>query len=1007
MLIDPAADSLPIASKRDEHSQQVQSDDNTSLAHFALAFRQAKVAMAAERDSVGLEAFARFELDMPQRVAVLQAKLQAHKWFHGVPIGAICVCPKSTSSDSPAAAEDQDVVRIGTSTRHQLSVSVRLLLEPTPEFSMVEVLYLWKFGAALEALLDGSCVGYRLKRVNRGHQMDRFSRGVYEFWPQAFARYRDEPIEAASAALQRGERLMIVSTDIASFFDSIDPSFMLTREFLARLKLTASQNEIVFDAADYYDATSSLLARYADYRNLRKTLGAFDEPQRGIPIGSLVSRVIANVALAGFDRHVQAVPGVSLYRRYVDDIVIVRTVQEPLTRDQLLRETFPEYLKSDKQTDDTFAAPEIGSRFSIKRSKTRIHDLAGPTGIDFLDAVRKSFSAVSSERRAFVGDVERLTSEIQGLDLFEDGTEGLSRIPRLRDADRFTLKRYISSSLVKGLERCALLLTKGEANNHLEIHSQRLLAVVDADAHIEDFNLVLDLLRVALMSDSQGVAHNLDNWLAQRAIEMTARALKFTWKEQVLLEKETAQAIERYLERRIYEAKARACSWIGAAPRSDEGLGKLALLLRQADLRHLDRESDFQVFGAPDPGSETCLFQLNAPLVRHKLQAIESFLERARVLQIPCWMNVSAVSLLLSVKPPSYTDVSRLLLTHALEHSTNQQIGHEIDQCVDAMRGTQYALRAPTITLQQTSDRLTTVKLEGKNTHTIRVILSSLPVSKEAFSEAIAGTPILSLSRLIALDRALRDARDASRRAQGNKSLVLLPELAVPQRWVRALMEFANRERLAMIAGVEYSRTASERLVNQAVGLFPLQRKAATAALLWTKRHPARGEAMALRTAGRSFPEATRAPRFVVDGPYGRLGVLICSELLEAAALAALSGGIELLCVPAWNDDTGSFDHAAHAAASALVHSFVCVSNNAEASDSRVVGPVREPRHERDWCRVIHRGESRVVWADLPIEHLRRFHNDDQANADGVSEATKDSRTFRPLPPGWPKQTRE
>jgi predicted amidohydrolase len=145
-------------------------------------------------------------------------------------------------------------------------------------------------------------------------------------------------------------------------------------------------------------------------------------------------------------------------------------------------------------------------------------------------------------------------------------------------------------------------------------------------------------------------------------------------------------------------------------------------------------------------------------------------------------------------------------------------------------------------------------------------------------------------------------------------------------------------------------------------------------------------------TGGRSLR------RLLVESAHGRLGVLICSEILEAAALSELSGRVELLVVPAWNQDTPSFEYIVHAAASMLVHSFVCVANDATSSDSRIAAPVKEPRHERDWCRLVHRGATQVIWGDLPIDELRRVHEGGPSNG-FMSVAT--GREYRPLPPDW------
>lgn len=117
------------------------------------------------------------------------------------------------------------------------------------------------------------------------------------------------------------------------------------------------------------------------------------------------------------------------------------------------------------------------------------------------------------------------------------------------------------------------------------------------------------------------------------------------------------------------------------------------------------------------------------------------------------------------------------------------------------------------------------------------------------------------------------------------------------------------------------------------MGVFPGGHYSA-AVVRWTKRHPARGETAELQKLS---PQRSLAPtrrsmrRLTVESEHGRLGVLICSEILEADALSDLRWSIELLVVPAWNDDTPSFDHMVNSAASLLVHSFVGVATTPSA----------------------------------------------------------------------------
>lgn len=321
-----------------------------------------------------------------------------------------------------------------------------------------------------------------------------------------------------------------------------------------------------------------------------------------------------------------------------------------------------------------------------------------------------------------------------------------------------------------------------------------------------------------------------------------------------------------------------------------------------------------------------------------------------------------------------------------------------IVRTVNALRGTDY--RPEVFAAVRPGVRVVHLDLAETAAPTVRVLLANVPVSHAAYEAAVKGTPLLSSARLRVLDDVWRELRSAVRSApKGTPSLVVFPELSIPRRWRRTLERQASSENVSVIAGLEYRATAAG-LENQAVGIFTKRMRVALP-VCWTKRHPARVEVTEIPkiTKGRQqFSGGTIGRRLVVDSRYGRLGVLICSELLEAQALADLVGHIELLAVPAWNPDTASFDYVANAAAGLLVHTFVAIANNAEASDSRILTPIKTPRWEREWCRIIHRNESRAVWADVPLGQLRQVH---RGGARTFTDPDGQKRKFRPLPPAW------
>lgn len=959
---------------------------------------------------MGLFDLARFELRLFSRLKQLQRHLRNDQWFNNLDIGRLVTMPKPAE---PQADGSSEIVRIGRgSPGPPTTLSLRLQLEPSPEFAIAEVLYLREFGPGLEALLTKACLGYRLKGSSSGRAFELRSRDVYEYWPKAFRRYRTEPMRAAHAALKRGKRILILSTDISAFFDSVDPQFLLERTFMADLEHAAEAAGHPISRRRYIRATRSLLDRFSDFRALRSSFADNIDTACGVPIGALTSRPIANVALASIDRHFERLPSIISYRRYVDDIVIVAHQRKPLSRSATTASTVARFLppRADGLEPHQFTVPATRAIFSLNLNKTRIHELTGPAGIDLLESVRRSFSAVASERRAFLGNLEHLESEIETVNLLIPDEGAPTRIPQLRDADRFTLRQFITTPFVRGLERCALLLDRREAIDFLSRHTQRVLSALDNTLQIEDFDLVLAIFKVSLLCDCKSVSKRLQAWLDDMiGATLARRVANFEWRRTKLRRSTTITALRSYLQRRIDEATAGALMPTGTSPRGRRSDHANARLLRASGLRHLDHEDDASISSVRTPLPQQAAREhvaIRAILLadratRHQFRHLRQFINASRALGEDIWHEKADVGLFLAVRPPRYLDVAKRYLAPAESEAIPRDIGAAIDTTVDAMRGTNYRRRRlPAITLSNLRRRSHVDIGSDREATTTRVVLASLPVGLNYFDAAARGKPIATMDRLRKLDGCLRLAQRAKDEAPRDTPLILvLPELAIPRRWERALAEYAVREDINLVAGLEY--IGSPRgLVNQAVGVFPAGRYSA-AIVKWTKRHPSQGEKSRLTTLKKLFGKPpSKLRRLVVGMGASRLSVLICSEILETTALASLTQRIELLVVPAWNDDTTTFDHTAQSA-SLLVHAFVAIANNAEASDARIVAPIKEPRYEREWCRLIHRDETQIVWGDLPVGELREAH---ETRRLAFPHPRVKQRVYRPLPPQWRSQ---
>jgi hypothetical protein len=281
-----------------------------------LAYRQAKNASFVERRGTGLVEFAQYEAQLGKNLARLHHRLEeAEAWFDDIKIGQVWTSPKRSIESSTV----DHVTHIGPKALpERRDLEVRIVLTPSVDFLIVEVLFLWEFGPMLDGLLGEQSLGNRLE-VKHG-KVSPTRANLFQHWQSRYAKFRDEPIRIAREILTRSadSGCLIVSLDFAGYYDNIDPRFLLTQEFLGEVARASDADHV----ARFKVAAKSLLRAYRSYHASAGRLAA-QKVARGIPIGALTSRLVANLALLPLDRLLGSASDIRCYRRYVDDIFIV------------------------------------------------------------------------------------------------------------------------------------------------------------------------------------------------------------------------------------------------------------------------------------------------------------------------------------------------------------------------------------------------------------------------------------------------------------------------------------------------------------------------------------------------------------------------------------------------------------------------------------------------------------------------------------------------------------
>lgn len=651
--------------------------------HLFWNYRLGKFEVAASR-ALGRLPIAKFENNLSRNLRQLATHIgKSEKLFDGLDPGGVWLRPKSIERPSRSETHSSYVTVPEKAHDHQiLGINVRILLEPTPEFTTCEVIWLREFGAVLDATLEPNCLGSRLELHGAPPQIPISGRRVYKYWAPAYKKFRSTGIEMAKWLLSHNDRRCVLSTfDLTSYYDNIDPSFLTAPDFCETLQANATATGLDFDLERYFRATTGLLDAFERFR-LKVQLEVGIKRAIGIPIGSLTSRIIANLALSELDRHVMAKPTVEYYARYVDDILVV---EKPTPHDEIAsHHTVPRLMPldttrstSDIHILDNAQLKRLGSDFRIQARKLRVFDLNGKSGLEYLSAVESEIQRISSERRRFL---EPWKEESDHTIMASSGSEPI-RV--LREADALSLRRLAVGAVSDKVETSAVMLDRSEASRYSRTYLGKIgKLATDWSQWVDFIDVSLRVLGSALLSGDQNTANEIVAALFARLASL--HRLKDTyvmrWGSDPLPDRRASDMLRDWFEAQIAETFCRATpftntsfviSGLHAVERGFRLRGRRlspstllyrAKLLAAADLRLVDRESDLAM-GTPRSTSPTRgMTDLHLELLTDEEYQIKSpnildYLNACQELSDPAYSTMLPVELLLLCRPPTYVDI--------------------------------------------------------------------------------------------------------------------------------------------------------------------------------------------------------------------------------------------------------------------------------------------------------------------------------------------------------------
>lgn len=910
------------------------------------------------------------------------------------------------------------------------SMSYRLMAKPSVNFQILGSLWINKVGWKYENVL-GKCVyGNRLRPLKDG-KPNPSTQGSFQFYRRMFTKWKQEGIDCLKETLKHSSAL-VMTGDIKSYFHCLKPDFLLNARFLKAnyISLSSSDRELT--------------------KHLIKAIHAWSAHtplHTGLPVGFVASGVIANLALAEFDRCLDGLPDKVFYGRYVDDILIVfRNQKRPASPDNVWRKiadtsNILSIVELEDKDDGRvhvqgidFTPPYIqectNSQIRFCGKKCRFFFLDRTTGASFIETLSEQIKTITSEFRYLpktIFNKDEIENKVQRL-VAEEGESA----DNFRKIDALVLRRRELKEILREMrffyrnlpsacwkdQRLSFykvikkhLTTYARFPEYAENEFRQVLSVATICG---DFDALFDLL-TDFEKRIQSILKITPSYIASPSDDqIDTVTIKSKWRDELFLI--YARCIKCALNPNGSKEYSRAYFKFVQKTKHlfDRGLpvGHLAnIMVSRYAFHDLANNGLIQCLQWENVRPHDISCDVKAGIRYGGMVGDDGideyfgvdFIKRAR--QLSChvlapWCVPKGripLGIIFPTRPIGEMDIP--FIGNGLTFEQSAEIFR-------TFRG--YDLRL--VESEQVSHGLEppveVCKVPGRFWEKPRVALLNLETKENMCCDEIEMPEEKGYFERF---RSIITSFNAIL-SHKNVNYILIHELALPLRWFVSLANRCSENGISLISGTTYRVTDKvKKLCKNEVWLSlvsDIRGFKRPVIACEEKQRFAHEEAYELKKIG--YTQDMRLPisrhRVFRHGDFS-FSTLICSELTDITNRARLVGFVDALFILAWNKDTSSFAPIIESSALDL-HAYVVQANNNVYGDSRIRAPERDS-WRRDVVRI--RGGIGEFWVlgELDIAELRKFQqnwNPDEYYKivrNEAKEVIRDKCRFKPLPIGY------
>lgn len=828
---------------------------------------------------------------------------------------------------------------VGTIDHHKNISKVNFFIDLPIELLIVDCLWTLFLAKIANKQYGGSMYSYagKFKQSIFYFGQDDLYKGIdfesnrcFEPYFENYSRWQSDAFKRLRQGLTEQNQLMF-SLDLKSFYYSVRFNF---ESLSTLLKEDPRLDEISFVSCiqeTIYKKYTHLIAKYKIGIDVKNNATIF-------PIGLLSPILLRELYLHEFDLNIKKALSPIHYGRYVDDmIIVIPTEIQPAEAtaefvcDLLENRGLIERKFLTKDDDFVFKGFEA---ISIQKKKINCFFFEQNSPNILIDLAEKQIKNNSSEAN-LLPEFDIVKSRFNDTAYFFNSVGGSTKI---RDIGILQSNNYAAARSIT-LMKQLIKNTHIRSEDRLKIteYIQDILEFYRGSSSIEFMGSWISVFELIIQLKVLSNDRDRKDPLAQKFHQDILWYIDHEMNFDFLDEKEIYAKKKKTIFARLKkDLKSRLGTAIAMAMALDYSWNSSSKLNRNIELAKKFRKSN--------------MFNHNLvsfPLLNYlPFEVISScsFLE----IQKEPWGNSNALKLDRERLrwSPRFIHLDELLIYYFMQSTQNGKKEFDGRSDVEAIWNRYVELNKISQFASNDIVKQTETVLEESNVNLVDVFVSCdrskeyyVGLANTAVTEEDAIQSLLHPEHKMTLQDKEQLFRMANTAIREKANYITFPEFYVPVVWLKDITRFAQKNSVALVAGLRYIRNR-KRAFNCTTIVQPCSHNGFrnVIALFREKNFYALEEKECLYKLGYQIRDASRPLYYVVHAGRLRYSTVLCYEFTDICSRSALKSRVDALFVPQLNKDTNYFSSIVEATSRDL-YCFIIQANTSKYGDSRITGP--------------------------------------------------------------------